>query len=119
MHNFVGLIGRLTDNPELKKYDEGKTRLSINLAVQRDYKSEDGLYGTDFIRCVLWNGIANHVNEYCHKGDLLAVKGRLQSRSYEENEEKKYISEVIVDRVSFLSSRADQTTQESSIEIVE
>ena len=104
MHNLVYLIGRLTEDPEMRQYDEGKNRLSIKLAVQRSFKNESGLYDTDFIRCILWNGIATHTSEYCHKGDLVGVKGRLQTRTYEENEEKKYITEVIVDKVSFLAT---------------
>ena len=107
MHNMVYLIGRLTENPEVKKLDEGKSRLSINLAVQRSFKNEEGLYETDFIRCILWNGIASHTSEYCHKGDLVGVKGRLQTRKYEEAEETKYITEVIVDKISFLASKRE------------
>ena len=105
MHNMVYLIGRLTEDPEVKKLDGDKSTLIINLAVQRSYKNEEGIYETDFIRCILWNGIANHTSEYCHKGDLVGVKGRLQTRKYEVDEETKYITEVIVDKVSFLSSR--------------
>ncbi|MDE5630062.1 MAG: single-stranded DNA-binding protein [Bacilli bacterium] len=110
MHNLVYLIGRLTEDPEVKKYEDDKSRLSINLAVQRAYKNEDGIYETDFIRCILWNGIASHTSEYCHKGDLVGIKGRLQTRSYEDAGETKYVTEVIVDRVSFLASK--KTTEE-------
>lgn len=106
MHNLVYLIGRLTEDPEIKTYEDEKSRLSLNLAVQRSYKNEEGIYETDFIRCVLWNGIASNTSEYCHKGDLVGIKGRLQTRSYEDEEgETKYITEVIVDRVSFLASK--------------
>lgn len=111
MHNLVYLIGRLTENPEVKQFDEGKSRLSINLAVQRSFKNEDGIYETDFIRCILWNGIASHTSEYCHKGDLVGVKGRLQTRSYEDNGETKYVTEVIVDKVSFLANKRDNTPE--------
>ena len=105
MHNLVYLIGRLTQDPEIKEMDDNKSSLAINLAVQRSYKNEEGLYETDYIRCILWNGIAMHTSEYCHKGDLVGVKGRLQTRKYEVNNEVKYITEVIVDKVSFLSSK--------------
>jgi len=107
MHNLVSLIGRLTENPTLKKTDNDNGMLTINLAVQRSFRNEDGLYDTDYIRCVLWNGIAEHTSEYCKKGDLVGVRGRLQTRSYEEKGETKYITEVIVDKVSFLASRKD------------
>jgi single-stranded DNA-binding protein ssbB len=108
MHNVVYLIGRLTEDPTLKSIGEEKDMLTINLAVQRSYKNENGIYETDFIRCILWNGIAKNTSEYCHKGDLVGVKGRLQTRKYEdENKEDKYITEVIVDKVSFLASKRE------------
>lgn len=108
MHNVVYLIGRLTEDPSLKNFGEEKDMLTINLAVQRSYKNENGLYETDFIRCILWNGIAKNTSEYCHKGDLVGVKGRLQTRKYlNEQEEEKYITEVVVDKVSFLASKRE------------
>lgn len=108
MHNVVYLIGRLTEDPTLKSIGEEKDMLTINLAVQRSYKNENGIYETDFIRCILWNGIAKNTSEYCHKGDLVGVKGRLQTRKYEDdNKEDKYITEVIVDKVSFLASKRE------------
>lgn len=112
MHNLVYLIGRLTEDPEAKKLDNDRSTLTINLAVQRSFKNEDGIYETDFIRCILWNGVAIHTSEYCHKGDLVGVKGRLQTRKYEVNNEVKYITEVIVDKVSFLSSKRIDTEED-------
>ena len=105
MQNLVYLIGRLVSDPELKKTEKQKDYSTITVAVNRPFKNSDGIYETDFIRCILWNGIANNVNEYCKKGDLVGIKGRIQVRSYEENEETKYITEIIVDKVSFLSSK--------------
>lgn len=108
MHNVVYLIGRLTEDPTLKNIGDEKDMLTINLAVQRSYKNENGLYETDFIRCILWNGIAKSTSDYCHKGDLVGVKGRLQTRKYKnDQEEEKYITEVIVDKVSFLASKRE------------
>ena len=108
MHNLVYLIGRLSEDPVVKEYEDGKSMLTINLAVQRSFKNEDGIYEVDFIRCILWNGIASHTSEYCKKGDLVGVKGRIQTRSYEDKDEKKYITEVIVDKVSFLASKKEE-----------
>lgn len=105
MQNVVFLIGRLVSDPELKKSDNEKDYATITLAVQRSFKNSNGIYESDFIRCKLWNGIATNVHEYCKKGDLVGVKGRIQIRSYEENEETKYITEIIADKVSFLSSK--------------
>ncbi|MBQ3021343.1 MAG: single-stranded DNA-binding protein [Bacilli bacterium] len=105
MQNIVFLIGRLASEPELKKTENSKDYSTITVAVPRSFKNPDGLYETDFIRCNLWNGIATNVNEYCHKGDLVGIKGRIQVRSYQDNEDTKYITEIIVDKVSFLSSK--------------
>ncbi len=108
MHNLVYLIGRLTEDPQVKEFEDEKSMLTINLAVQRSYKNEDGIYETDFIRCILWNGVASAASEYCKCGDLVGVKGRLQTRKYEVNNEVKYITEVIVDKLSFLSSKKQE-----------
>ena len=113
MHNLVYLIGRLCEDPVTKEYEDGKSMLTINLAVQRSFKNENGIYETDFIRCILWNGIAAHTSEYCKKGDLVGVKGRIQNRSYDDCGEKKYITEVIVDKVSFLASKKDTVSEET------
>ena len=113
MHNLVYLIGRLCEDTVTKEYEDGKSMLTINLAVQRSFKNENGIYETDFIRCILWNGIAAHTSEYCKKGDLVGVKGRIQNRSYDDSGEKKYITEVIVDKVSFLASKKDTVSEET------
>lgn len=105
MQNVVFLIGRLVSDPEIKKSENEKDYTTITVAVQRPFKNTDGLYESDFIRCNLWNGIATNVKEYCHKGDLIGVKGRIQIRNYEDNKETKYITEIIVDKVSFLSNK--------------
>ncbi len=103
--NQVTLVGRLTQDPEVKTNSDGTCRTIINVAISRDYRNSDGIYEADFIKCVLWNGIAAATKDYCHKGDVVGVKGKLQTRSYEtENKEKKYVTEVIVDKVTFISS---------------
>lgn len=108
MLNQVVLVGRLTSNPEIITTENGKKTTNITVAVQRSYKNMDGLYETDFIRCVLWNGVASSACEYCHSGDIVGVKGRIQTRSYEKDNEKKYVMEVIADKVTFLSSYKKQ-----------
>lgn len=98
------VVGRLVRDPELRETDNGNKVTAITLAVPRNYKNIDGEYESDFISCVLWKGIAENTVNYCHKGDLLAVKGRLQTRTFtEEDEKKRYKMEVIAEKVSFLS----------------
>lgn len=105
MYNLVYLIGRLVSDPELKKSENSKDYASITLAVQRNFKNADGIYESDFIKCVLWNGIAQNTKEYCKKGDLVGIRGRIQVRSYEEENETKYITEIVVEKISFLASK--------------
>ncbi len=105
MLNQVVLVGRLTEEPLANKIDNGHV-MTINLAVPRSFKNSDGVYETDFIRCVLWNGIAENTADYCKKGDIVGIKGRIQMNSYIDKEDKKQTySEVIAERVSFLSSK--------------
>ena len=108
MLNQVVLVGRLTDDPELVTSESGKRVSSITLAVQRTYKNSDGIYEADFIRCVLWNAIATSTTEYCHKGDIVGVKGYLKTSSYEDKEgTKRYVTDVIAEKVTFLSSKKE------------
>lgn len=109
MLNQTVIVGRLVKDPELKETDNGSKVTNITLAVPRSFKNSNGEYETDFISCVLWKGIAENTVEYCKKGDLLGVKGRVQSRSYEAEDEKKhFIMEIIAEKVTFLSSKKEE-----------
>lgn len=109
MLNQVILVGRLVKDPELRETEAGKKVTNIVLAVPRSYKNSDGQYDTDFISCVLWQGIAENTVEYVKKGDLLGIKGRIQTRSIEDEEEYKTYVDIVADKVTFLSSkRADE-----------
>lgn len=109
MLNQIVLAGRLVDNPEIIVSDNHKKRTMIVVAVPRSYKNIDGNYDTDFIRCTLWNGIAEATCEYCKKGDVVGVKGRIQTSSYDVQGEKKYSMDIIAEKVSFLSSKNKET----------
>ena len=103
MLNQIVLVGRLIDTPKIEKNEEGISKCIITLEVTRCYKNADGIYETDFIPCILWNGIANNIIEYCKQGDLLGIKGRLQTRQ----DDNKNIIEVIAEKVTFLSSKKE------------
>lgn len=105
MLNQLVVIGRLVKDPELRKTENGKNVTNITLAVPRSYKNPNGEYDTDFIDCVLWSTVAESTTEYCKKGDLLGIKGRIQTRTYQKDEEKKYVTEVVAEKVTFLSSK--------------
>ena len=105
MLNQAVIVGRIVKDPELRSTTNGKVS-NITLAVPRSYKNQEGNYDTDFISCVLWKGVAENTVEYCKKGDLVGVKGRLQTRKYEDSEEKfRHVTELIAEKVTFLSSK--------------
>ncbi|HHT37849.1 MAG TPA: single-stranded DNA-binding protein [Mollicutes bacterium] len=105
LNQFV-IVGRLVYNPELHETENGKKVTTITLAVPRSYKNANGEYETDFIKCVLWAGVAQNTTEYCKKGDLLGVKGRVQTRAIEkENEKPIYLTEMVAEKITFLSNK--------------
>lgn len=108
MLNQIVLVGRLVRDPELKKSEKGKHYTQITLAIPRSFKNASGEYESDFIDCMLWEGVAKSTTEYCHKGDIVGVKGRIQSRVVEAENEKKYYTDVIAEKVTFLSSKAKE-----------
>ena len=105
MLNQTILVGRLVKNVEVKDTETGKKYSNITLAVPRSYKNMEGKYETDFIDCTLWQGIAENAEEYCQKGDLLGLKGRIQTSNYEDKEGKRqYVTQVVAEKITFLSS---------------
>lgn len=107
MLNNVVLVGRLTSDPEVKQIEDGKSVTNITLAVSRNFKNADGVYDTDFINITLWDGIATNTAEYCHKGDVLGIKGRIQANSFENKDgEKEFRVNVVAEKVTFLSSKS-------------
>lgn len=97
MLNQIVLVGRVVSDLKLNETENERKYTSLKLAVPRSYKNENGEYETDFIPCVLWNTIAVNTCEYCKKGDLVGIKGRMQNK---ENR-----LEVIAEKVTFLSSK--------------
>ncbi len=117
MMNQTCIIGRLVRDPEIRELEDGKKVSNITVAVQRSYKNENGEYEADFIDCSLWGSTAEKTAEYCKKGDLVGVKGRLQTNNYENEEgEKKKFTEVIAERLTFLTNRQDIIEKESKTE---
>ena len=113
MLNQIVLVGRLVSEPEIKETKSGKKVSNITLAVNRSFKNEEGIYETDFIDCILWNGIATNTSEYCKKGDLVGVKGRVQSTIVSDDsksidESKKNKLQIVVEKVTFLSSKKEE-----------
>ena len=112
MLNQVILVGRLVRTPELQITDSGRKRSLITLAVNRSYKNQDGEYDTDFLDCTLWTGIAENTAEYCKSGDIIGVKGRIQTWLLENDDGSKYKKvEIIAEKVTFLSSSKNSNNQ--------
>ncbi|MBQ8471942.1 MAG: single-stranded DNA-binding protein [Bacilli bacterium] len=114
MINMVMLVGRLVQDPEIVERDNGNKVSRVTLAVNRKFKSSDGVYHTDFIDCVFWNSFAKNLTEYCSKGDLIGIRGRLQVDTYEKDGVKRKITDVIAESITFLSSGK---TKQETIEI--
>lgn len=100
MLNQVVLVGRLVTNSEIKETEKGKKVSNITIAIPRSYKNENGEYEADFIDCTLWNGIAENTAEYCKKGDIIGIKGRLQT--FKAGEKTELF--ITAERVTFLGS---------------
>lgn len=109
--NRVVLIGRLTRDPELRKTQSGMSVCSFTLAVNRR-QNQDGAQEADFINCVAWNKLADNIQLYQKKGNQLGVEGRINTRSYDNQQgQKVYVTEVIAENIQFLTPRNDFNEQ--------
>lgn len=108
MNNWNG-IGRVTKDVVLKTTTSGKSIVTFTLAVNRDYKNAEGKYDADFITCVAYEGIAETISKFVHKGDRFGVTGRIQTRTYDKQDGSKgYSTEIIVKGYDFLESKKDK-----------
>lgn len=104
--NKVILIGRITRDAEIKYTPQGAAVCSFTLAVDRDYKGEQGNNDVDFISCVAWRSQAEFLANYIKKGYLLAISGIIQSRMYQtQTGEKRVLTEVVVDTIKSLTPK--------------
>ncbi len=106
MLNNVVLIGRITRDPELRTVASGQSTVSFSIAVERNFKDQNGETQADFINCVAWRNQADFIARYIKKGFLISVQGRLQTRSYlDQNQQNRFVTEVVVENVSNLQPR--------------
>lgn len=113
MTNVTILIGRLTKDVDLRYTSNGTATGNFTLAVDRSFKNASGEKEVDFINCVVWRKPAETLANFTKKGSKLSVVGRLQTRSYDNNEGKRvYVTEVVVSEFTFLDSKKDE--QETS-----
>ena len=119
MVNQIVLVGRIARAPETKITENGKKYATLTLAVPRNYKNVNGEYDTDFLDCTLWSSVAESTSEYCQTGDMIGVKGRVQSRIIETPEgTKRRKTEIVAERITFLTSNPNRK-QEIQTEKVE
>ena len=111
MLNHITLAGRLVADPELRRTQRGIAVASFNLAVDQDYKSQNGDRGVDFIPIVVWRNTAEFAEKYFEKGQMAIVSGRLTSRRYEDkNGNKRTAYEVVADHIYFAGSKTKSET---------
>ena len=113
MINRAVIVGRLTRDPELRKTQSGLSTTSFTVAVDRIGKDKQA----DFIACVAWRQQADFLTSYAHKGNMVGIEGRIQTRTYEGKGGKVYVTEIVADNVQILESRqkeqqAEQPKQE-------
>ncbi|MED3662623.1 single-stranded DNA-binding protein [Ureibacillus sp. FSL K6-8385] len=102
--NHVGLVGRLTKDPVLREIGEKRVAANFIVAVNRNYRNSQGDVDADFVSCTAWGKLAELIVQYCGKGSLIGINGRLQSRSYVNKENiRVFTTEVIADDVRFYS----------------
>lgn len=110
MLNRVVLVGRLTRDPELRVSQSNIAVATFTLAVNRPFSNQQGERQADFINCVVFRKQAENVSQYLSKGSLAGIDGRLQSRSYENNEGRTvYVTEVVCDSVQFLEPKGSNS----------
>ena len=104
--NKVVLIGRLTRDPELRYTGSNIPVATFSLAVNRNFSNQQGEREADFINIVVWRKQAENVKNYLTQGSQVAIDGRIQTRSYDDNNgQKRYVTEVVADNVEFLGSK--------------
>ena len=104
--NHLVLAGRLAEDPKVEILKDGNSITTITLAIPRNYKNSEGVYETDFVKCNIWKGIAEAAKDYCRKGDIIGVRGRIQSKVIkDENGNDKEIQVNVAEKITFITTR--------------
>ncbi|MFS0783813.1 single-stranded DNA-binding protein [Bacillus sp. 1P06AnD] len=115
MINQVTLVGRLTKDPDLRYTAEGHAVSNITIAVNRHYRNEHGGYDADFVQCTIWKKSAENTAQYCRKGGLIGVTGRIQTRHYQDSADKRvFVTEVVADQVTFIGNKRQSGERQDS-----
>ena len=119
-YNNVTLVGRSVRGVGFKNIGDDNNRATFVVAVDRPYKDSEGKHPTDFINIVAWGKLAEICSDYISKGSLILVSGRIQSRSYEVDNETKWITEIIAESVNILEyeTKEKQIIEDLESEVV-
>ena len=104
--NKAILVGRLTKDPELKTTASGVSVCSFTIAINRRFRNAEGNYDADFINCVAWRQQADFLSRFFTKGRMVGVIGSIQTRNYERDGQRVYVTEVVADEISFVDSKS-------------
>ncbi len=120
--NQIGLVGRLTKNPQLRQLSDTKVQTSFVLAINRNYRNNEGSVDADYVLCVAWGRLAEHIVKYCGKGSLIGINGRLHTRSYINKENNRiFAMDVVAEGVRFYALKqsvpTSNVTEESNDEM--
>lgn len=116
MMNNVTLVGRITHELELKQTESGKSFCNLSIAIPRSFKNANGEYDTDFVDITLWESVAKTTAEYSKKGDIVAVKARIQTRMIENKDgSRKKKTEILGEKVSFVASRDNPNKKKDDV----
>ena len=117
MINEVVLVGRMVKDPEIRYTGDGTPVTTFRLAVNRNYKNHEGVMEADFVSCTAWRGLARTTADYCRKGQLVGVTGRIQTRRFEAKDGTTvYVTDIVVDNVRFLEKKKETKTGDSTSE---
>lgn len=115
MINNIVLVGRLTKELDLRYTSNGSAVASFNIAVNRQFTNAKGEREADFINCVIWRKPAENMANFTKKGSLVGLEGRIQTRSYDNQQgQRVYVTEVVVDNFSLLESRSKNNHEQSN-----
>lgn len=117
MINSVVLVGRLTKDIELRKTQSGLSVASFTVACDRRLSQEqrnNNEQSADFINCVAWRGSADFLGKYARKGDTVGVEGKIQTRNYDRDGQRVYVTEVLANSVNLLHSKQTVQSQEQA-----
>lgn len=105
--NKVQIVGRMVKEPDLKMTQNQTPFCNFTVAVDRRFKDQNGNRQADFISCVAWNQTAQFIQKYFHKGNRIGIVGSIQTRGYEKDGQKVFITEVVVDEAEFVESASN------------